>query len=125
MERYLAAQTASFLWACGLGLLFGLLYDVQGCGCAAFRVRRLVRALWDVALCASGLGFLLLLLYLRGEGEVESYTILGIGLGLTLWRVGPSRRVRTAFSAAFSALRRGLWHLWRGLLRLFEAPRGS
>jgi len=125
MERYLAVQTVSFLWSALLGLTFGLLHDAEACACKAFQVRSLIRAVWDFVLCAAGLGLFVLLLYVRSGGEVEGYILLGCALGLTLWFVGPSRRMRAVLLPIFKALRRGLARLRRGIAKLFEPPRGN
>ena len=125
MERYLAVQTVSFLWSALLGLTLGLLHDAVACACRAFRARPLIRAAWDLALCAAGLGLFVLLLYLRSGGEVEGYILLGCTLGLMLWFGGPSRRTRALLLPLFVALRRALACLRHGLVRLFEAPRGN
>ena len=74
-------QARAFLSAVPLGLMLGVLLNLEACLPGW-------KALWDILLmllCAAGLG---MLLFWTEEGRLRIYHLLAVGTGLLLYRCG-------------------------------------
>ena len=92
-------QARAFLSAVPLGLMLGVLLNLEAClpGWTA---------LWDILLmllCAAGLG---MLLFWTEEGRLRIYHLLAVGTGLLLYRCGAGcilSKIKATFSPGKNA----------------------
>ena len=87
-------QARAFLSAVPLGLMLGVLLNLEACLPGW-------KALWDILLmllCAAGLG---MLLFWTEEGNLRIYHLLAVGTGLLLYRCGAGcilSKIKATFS---------------------------
>lgn len=123
MEIYLADQTRSFLYSCGLGAMLGVFYDLFRILRIAFPTRRWAVFVQDVIYWAACALLSYLFLLTQSDGVVRVFLLVGELLGATLYRYTLGRlvmRVAEALIAAVKAVLRFLYrYLFRPIWRLF------
>ncbi|WP_051275805.1 spore cortex biosynthesis protein YabQ [Desulfovirgula thermocuniculi] len=99
-------QAGAFLLTVALGAAAGLFYDFYRALIRLLRLRGAAGFAGDLFFCLFLLAFVFAALLYFNYGEVRFYVLLGLALGMALYRLGPGRVAGTFFYRALHAFSR-------------------